>query len=136
MFIHHRIEVANAMDFVGLTCRVFRHLDRTRELYDDRLLQIHASDWTTVTNSDTIIRNLVSLYLSWDHATMRLFDEELFLDQISTGKRDYCSPVFVNALLAAATVLTFRVFTLFNLATFDCPKTKIAGADKYQPPRR
>ncbi|KAK8117899.1 uncharacterized protein PG998_006180 [Apiospora kogelbergensis] len=81
-----------------------KHLDRTRELYDDRLLQIHASDWTTVTNSDTIVRNLISLYLSWDHATMRLFDEELFLDQISTGKRDYCSPVFVNALLAAATL--------------------------------
>ncbi|KAK7990593.1 hypothetical protein PG990_014873 [Apiospora arundinis] len=35
---------------------------------------------------------------------MRLFDEELFLDQMSACKRDYCSPVFVNALLAAATL--------------------------------
>ncbi|KAK7937323.1 uncharacterized protein PG986_014191 [Apiospora aurea] len=62
------------------------------------------SDWTTVTDSDTIVRNLISLYLSWDHATMRLFDEDLFLDQMSAGKKDYCSPVFVNALLAVATL--------------------------------
>ncbi|KAK8013760.1 hypothetical protein PG991_009353 [Apiospora marii] len=81
-----------------------RHVDRARELLDDRFLQINASDWTSVAASDTTVRNLISLYLSWDHATMRLFYEELFLDQMSTGKRDYCSPVFVNALLAAATL--------------------------------
>ncbi|KAK7960450.1 hypothetical protein PG988_011664 [Apiospora saccharicola] len=81
-----------------------QHLDRHRELYDDRYQRIKAFDWTTVTDSDTVVRNLISLYLSWDHATMRLFDEELFLDQMAAGKRDYCSPVFVNALLAAATL--------------------------------
>lgn len=51
---------------------------------------------------------------------MRQFDEELFLDQMSAGKRDYCSSVFVNALLAAATVW-FSPF--FSLAT-PSSKTK------------
>ncbi|KAK8013683.1 hypothetical protein PG991_009276 [Apiospora marii] len=81
-----------------------RHLDRARELDDDRLLHVKAADWTTVTSTDIIVQNLISLYLSWDHATMRLFDEEFFLDQISNSKTDYCSPVFVNAILAAATL--------------------------------
>lgn len=107
-------------DFVA-----FRHLDRARELLDDRFLRIKASDWTTVTDSDTVVRNLISLYLSWDHATMRLFDEELFLDQMAAGKRDYCSPVFVNALLAAATVhppRSFIIFCSFSLDSFHPSK--------------
>lgn len=44
------------------------------------------------------------MYLSWDHATLRLFDEELFLDQMAAGETAYCTPAFVNALLAAACV--------------------------------
>ncbi|KAK7928629.1 C6 transcription factor [Apiospora marii] len=66
-----------------------RHLDRARELEHDRLLHVKAADWTTVTSNDIIVQNLISLYLSWDHATMRLFDEELFLDQISSSKTDH-----------------------------------------------
>jgi hypothetical protein len=101
------------MDIIGTlsTDCVCRHLDRARELDDDRLLHVKAADWTTVTSTDIIVQNLISLYLSWDHATMRLFDEEFFLDQISNSKTDYCSPVFVNAILAAATVLrpTLRI---------------------------
>ncbi|KAK8013755.1 hypothetical protein PG991_009348 [Apiospora marii] len=81
-----------------------RHLDRARELDDERLLHVKAADWTTVTSNDIIVQNLISLYLSWDHATMRLFDEEFFIDQISNSKTEYCSPVFVNAVLAAATL--------------------------------
>lgn len=35
---------------------------------------------------------------------MRLFDEDYFLDQIAAGQPEYCSPLLVNSLLAAASV--------------------------------
>ena len=81
-----------------------RTLDRPHEVCDARLLRINASQWTRVTDQTTPVANLISMYLSWDHATLRMFDEELFLDQIAAGQTDYCSPAFVNALLAAACV--------------------------------
>lgn len=75
---------------------------------DARLLQINASQWTSVTDQNTPVANFISMYLSWDHGTLRMFDEELFLDQIAAGEATYCSPAFVNALLAAACVRTWR----------------------------
>ena len=65
---------------------------------------MNATRWTTVTDDNTIVANLISLYLSWEHTIFRLFDEDYFLDQLAEGKTDYCSSLLVNALLAIATV--------------------------------
>lgn len=81
-----------------------RVLDRPHEVCDARLLQINVGQWTKVTDQITPVANLISMYLSWDHATLRMFDEELILDQIVAGETAHCSPAFVNALLAAACV--------------------------------
>jgi hypothetical protein len=81
-----------------------RSLDKPHSPCDERLLHVQASQWTTVTTNNTVLVNLISLYLSWDHVTLRLFDEDYFLDQISTGQTEYCSPLLVNSMLAAAAV--------------------------------
>ncbi|KAI0127424.1 hypothetical protein BJ170DRAFT_694222 [Xylariales sp. AK1849] len=81
-----------------------KSLERPHRYYDDRLREVDASRWTKVTNQNVVVANLLSLYLSWDHATLRTLDEDYFLDQISTGGTDYCSPLLVNAMLAAASL--------------------------------
>ncbi|KAI1813727.1 hypothetical protein GGS20DRAFT_586237 [Poronia punctata] len=81
-----------------------RRLDIAHPTCDERTLRIDARLWTRVTTNNSIVANLISLYLSWDHCTMRLFDEDYFLDQIATGQTEYCSPLLVNALLAAASL--------------------------------
>jgi hypothetical protein len=44
------------------------------------------------------------MYLSWDHATCRIFDEKYFIEQLVSGEEAYCSPLLVNAILAVAAV--------------------------------
>ncbi|KAI0390706.1 hypothetical protein F5Y17DRAFT_471455 [Xylariaceae sp. FL0594] len=85
---------------------------------DDRILRVKASRWTTVTANDNVLANLISLYLSWDHATMRLFDEDYFLDQIAAGQTEYCSPLLVNSLLATASL---------NYSAIDKEESKSMG---------
>lgn len=48
--------------------------------------------------------NLISLYISWEHSTVRIFDESYFVEQLVAGEEAYCSPLLVNAILAVATV--------------------------------
>ena len=48
--------------------------------------------------------NLVSLYVSWEHATVRIFDESYFIEQLVAGEEAYCSPLLVNAVHAVATL--------------------------------
>jgi hypothetical protein len=44
------------------------------------------------------------MYLSWDHPTLRYFDEDYFLDQLVSGQTDYCSSLLVNSILAYTAV--------------------------------
>lgn len=77
---------------------------RPHQQYDRRFHDIVASRWTTVTENNTVIANLISLYISWDHATLRVLNEDYFLDELVSGGTDYCSPMLVNAMLCAASV--------------------------------
>lgn len=79
-------------------------MSKKHRLRDGRLSKVKASRWTSIIDSDIIVANLLSLYLSWEHATVRIFDENYFVEQLIAGKEDYCSSLLVNAILLVATV--------------------------------
>jgi hypothetical protein len=76
-----------------------RSLAMPHQHHDARFQDIVASRRTTVTDNNTVVANLISLYLSWDHATLRILDEDYFLDELVSGGTDYCAPMLVNAML-------------------------------------
>jgi hypothetical protein len=61
-----------------------------------------------VTDEDIVVANLISLYMSWEHASCRIFDENYLIEQLLSGEGTYCSPLLVNAILAVATVRPTR----------------------------
>lgn len=81
-----------------------RFIHKPRAHSDERLCRVQARRWTRVACEDATLANLIALYLSWEHSTFRIFDEDYFLDQLVEGSTDYCSSLLVNAICAAATV--------------------------------
>ncbi|KAI9680533.1 MAG: hypothetical protein M1817_003973 [Caeruleum heppii] len=62
----------------------------------------NSESWTTVTQDTEFVGHLLGLYFSWQHPFYAVLSKECFLHDMSRGQRKYCSPVLVNALLAAA----------------------------------
>ncbi|KAI8627220.1 hypothetical protein F5Y19DRAFT_477789 [Xylariaceae sp. FL1651] len=86
-----------------------------------------ANQWTTVTNNDHMLANFISLYLSWDHASLRLFDEDYFLEQMVAVRTEYCSPLLVNAILAVATL---------NYSAIDAGQSRAMGHAFFEEAKR
>lgn len=38
--------------------------------------------------------------MTWDHPPWRLFDEDMFIDDLVAGRATHCSKLLVNAILA------------------------------------
>jgi hypothetical protein len=57
-----------------------------------------------VTTNDGLASNLISSWLTWEKSYFNWFDEDLFLRDIRRGLvySRFCSPFWVNALLAFA----------------------------------
>ncbi|KAH7186819.1 hypothetical protein DER44DRAFT_845204 [Fusarium oxysporum] len=79
------------------------------------------SRWTTVSNDDTLLSHLLLLFWAWDTIGNRVIDRTMFEEDLKTlnpntpsqpNERRFCSPFFVNALLAVSCVYTT------NQATF------------------
>ncbi len=51
-----------------------------------------------------LVAMLVTLYLYWAHPTLRLFDEELFIEDLIACRNRYCSSLLLNCVLAYASV--------------------------------
>lgn len=47
-----------------------------------------------------LFARIISTYLTWDHPPWRLFDEDLFVDDLVAGRANHCSTLLVNAILA------------------------------------
>jgi hypothetical protein len=77
-----------------------------QSLSDRPLFDLPAKPWTVVIDDEHFVSHLVSLYFTWEHATCHIVDRELFLEDMKSGRLDSqcCSPLLVNALLAAACV--------------------------------
>lgn len=69
---------------------------------DERLHRLEISNWTSITINNDFAARVISLYLETDHPILGLFDADLFLDNLISGKLHFCSPLLVSALLCWA----------------------------------
>ncbi|KAH8429008.1 uncharacterized protein LDX57_006679 [Aspergillus melleus] len=84
--------------------KVPRKVLSVKELVDQPPLQVPAKPWTSVTEDDTFVSHLISLYFTWYHPCFPWIDRELFIRDMKAENLDskFCSPFLVNVLLADA----------------------------------
>lgn len=70
-----------------------------------------AKTWTTVTSDVNLVAHLLALYFCWEYPTFASLSKEHFLRDFWDGRRRYCSPVLVNALLALGCRFSDRLET-------------------------
>lgn len=74
---------------------------------DPRLYSI--KHWTTVTTDSNLLIELMSAWTTCEYNYYHYIDREAFLDDMASGRTDYCSALLVNALLASACVCIHRI---------------------------
>ncbi|KAK4188607.1 hypothetical protein QBC35DRAFT_495907 [Podospora australis] len=73
------------------------------EVYDNLLDSCEPSRWTTVSSDNNVLRSLLRAYFLHEYQWFTAFQKDLFLsDMIATNRRNFCSPLLVNAVLAFA----------------------------------
>jgi len=82
---------------------------------DERLHRLEISNWTSITINNDFAARVISLYLETDHPILGLFDADLFLDNLISGKLHFCSPLLVSALLCWACVSVSLRYYCFYL---------------------
>jgi hypothetical protein len=55
-------------------------------------------NWTSFVDNDTA-SHLLSLYFAWENPVWHLVDQDMFLHDLETGGRRFCSPLLVHVLL-------------------------------------
>lgn len=76
----------------------------SQQYCDPRLDRLNISDWTDVEVSNEFAAELISFYLSTDHACLPFFDADLFLRDLLERRFEFCSAFLVNAVLLHASV--------------------------------
>jgi hypothetical protein len=71
-------------------------------LADPRLAS--ARHWTTVTSDTHLIVSILDSWTTREYSYYHYLDRDAFLDDMASGRTDYCSALLVNALLASACV--------------------------------
>ncbi len=69
---------------------------------------VSTESWTRITRDAEFVGHLMGLYFCWQHPFYVLFSKECFLHDMAQGRSKYCSPLLVNALLAAACTFSDR----------------------------
>ena len=72
------------------------------QLIDNPPYGKNARNWTTITDDDSLLSNLISVLFIWEGTFYNWIDRDLFLGDMSSGQTRYCSRFLVNALLAFA----------------------------------
>ncbi|KAI1844183.1 hypothetical protein JX265_002956 [Neoarthrinium moseri] len=72
------------------------------ELLEPRLSSIDVTRWTAVPASNSVLRTLLEIYFIFEYPSNTYFHKDLFLDDMADGNQRFCSPLLVNAILAAA----------------------------------
>ncbi|KAL1842456.1 hypothetical protein VTJ49DRAFT_5193 [Mycothermus thermophilus] len=69
---------------------------------DPRLSAVRAATWTSVTGDDALVARLLGIYFQFEYPRTRIFQKDLFLDDLAQGKTNFCSSLLVNCILANA----------------------------------
>ncbi|KAL8339053.1 hypothetical protein RB601_006007 [Gaeumannomyces tritici] len=84
------------------TLRMYQVPFHAGKLAEPRLDLVKASRWTSVTSSDTLVRDLLELYFVHEFTSCCVFHMDHFLNDMVSGRERYCSSLLVNAILALA----------------------------------
>jgi hypothetical protein len=73
-------------------------------MYDPRMSpeQLKPSRWTTISTDNVFLTRLLEVYFLYEFPLWPCFHKDHFLDDMTAGRNDYCSPLLVNAILTAA----------------------------------
>jgi hypothetical protein len=67
-----------------------------------------SGSWTKTTSDINLVHHLLALYFSWEYPIFSPLAKDIFLRDFHNGRRRYCSPLLINAILA----LSCRLSTL------------------------
>jgi len=76
------------------------------EVADPHLDAIKIKKWTSVIDDDKLLRKLVQTYFLKEYPFFPAFQKDYFLQDMLSGRKQYCSPLLVHAVLASACVGT------------------------------
>ncbi|KAL6907142.1 hypothetical protein GGI43DRAFT_420896 [Trichoderma evansii] len=74
------------------------------EVIDPLLTNAKPSAWTAVCNDDVLMRNLLSVFFRCEHHFTSAFQKDYFLEDMATKRKDFCSELLVNIVLAYSCV--------------------------------
>ncbi|RBR26560.1 uncharacterized protein FIESC28_00636 [Fusarium coffeatum] len=72
------------------------------EVTDPHLDAIKAKKWTKIIDDDKLLRKLIQIYLLKEYPFLPAFQKDYFLQDMLSGRKQYCSPLLVHAVLASA----------------------------------
>lgn len=68
------------------------------------LSNVKPSLWTPVSNDDALMRDLLSVLFRCEYQFTAAFQKDLFLEDMAARRKDFCSSLLVNIVLAYACV--------------------------------
>jgi hypothetical protein len=70
------------------------------DVVDSLLADVRPSAWTAVCTDDMLMRELLTVFFRCEYHFTAAFQKDLFLEDMASGKKDFCSSLLVNAVLA------------------------------------
>jgi hypothetical protein len=88
-------------------------------MYDPRMSPdcLRPSKWTSISRDDVFLTRLLEDYFLYEFPLWPCFHKDHFLDDMATGRTDYCSPLLVNAILTAACVCSIFISSFLSTAS-------------------
>jgi len=68
---------------------------------DPLLSRIMTANWTSVITDNNLLRQLLGAYFVYQHPSFVYLHKDQFLQDMADGRHRFCSPLLVNAILAA-----------------------------------
>lgn len=89
----------------------------TATIIDPMLEAVEPSKWTAVSSDDALMRRLIRSYFMCEFQWSVPFNKDYLLADMWAGRRRFCSPLLVNAILAYGSVSTYHVLSLIQRST-------------------
>lgn len=83
--------------------------------------------WASLVD-DEVASHLLSLYFAWENPTWQLVEQHLFLRDLASGSRKFCSPLLVHTLLFFGCVMSLAPSS-YPSADFDAELLLPSGPD-------
>ncbi|KAH8194049.1 hypothetical protein TruAng_011779 [Truncatella angustata] len=89
-------------DSIGEHDRIYAIPFHVVKLADPRLNNLDLTKYTTVSQSKSLLRSLLEVYLLYEYPWNSFLHADFLLDDMIRGDNRHCSPLLINAIMAAA----------------------------------